>query len=38
MVSIENRSKHMERFAVRSKFMTLEAKYNKYIDNFENIR
>lgn len=38
MVSIEKKQKHLERFAVRSKFMTLEAKYNKYINNFENIR
>jgi 2-phosphoglycerate kinase len=26
------------RFAVRSKYMTLEAKYNKYIESIENIR
>ena len=38
MVIIKNESKHKERFAVRSKHMTLDPMYNKYIDNFIYIR
>jgi 2-phosphoglycerate kinase len=38
IVYISKAEKHKERFAVRSKLMTLDAKYNKYVENFENIR
>jgi 2-phosphoglycerate kinase len=38
MVYISKAEKHKERFAVRSKLMTLDAKYNKYVEYFENIR
>lgn len=37
-VYISNDQKHKERFAVRSKYMTIDTNYNKYIDNFTNIR
>lgn len=37
-VYIEKAEKHKERFAVRSKLMTLDARFNKYVENFENIR
>ena len=30
-ICITNEKKHRERFAVRSKYMTLEKKFNKYI-------
>jgi len=35
---IKNEKKHKERFAVRSKHMTLDVKFNKYVANFSNIR
>jgi len=38
VVHIKNKEKHKERFAVRSKHMTLEPKYNRYIDCYDNIR
>ena len=38
IVYISKAEKHKERFAVRSKLMTLDAKYNKYVENFDNIR
>lgn len=38
VVHIKNKEKHKERFAVRSKHMTLEPRYNKYISCFNNIR
>lgn len=38
LVYISNDSKHKERFAVRAKYMTLDAKDNKYIKYFGNIR
>jgi len=38
VVHIKNKEKHKERFAVRSKQMTLDPKYNKYVECFENIR
>jgi 2-phosphoglycerate kinase len=38
IVYISKAEKHKERFAVRSKLMTLDAKYNKYVEHFENIR
>lgn len=38
IVYISKAEKHKERFAVRSKLMTLDAKYNKYVEYFENIR
>jgi hypothetical protein len=38
IVYIKNKDKHKERFAVRSKHMTLEPKYNKYVACFDNIR
>jgi len=37
-VYISNSEKHKARFAVRSKKMTLEPKFNKYIENLDNIR
>eukprot|EP01022_Parablepharisma_sp_SALTPOND_P014773 TRINITY_DN2046_c0_g1_i1.p1 TRINITY_DN2046_c0_g1~~TRINITY_DN2046_c0_g1_i1.p1 ORF type:complete len:772 (-),score=81.10 TRINITY_DN2046_c0_g1_i1:11611-13926(-) len=38
VVYIKNKEKHKERFAVRSKQMTLDPRYNKYVECFENIR
>lgn len=38
LIYISNESKHKERFAVRSKYMTLDERFNKYIENFQNIR
>lgn len=38
LIYIDKAEKHKERFAVRSKLMTLDARYNKYIENFESIR
>ena len=38
MIYISNEEKHKERFAVRSKYMTVDAKYNKYVENLQNIR
>ena len=38
IVYISKSEKHKERFAVRSKLMTLEPKFNKYVENFDNIR
>ena len=35
---IKNEKKHKERFAVRSKHMTLDVKFNNYVANFSNIR
>lgn len=35
---ITKESKHKERFAVRSKYMTLDSRNNKYVENFPNIR
>jgi hypothetical protein len=35
---IQNENKHKERFAVRSKYMTLDPGNNKYIENFPRIR
>jgi 2-phosphoglycerate kinase len=37
MIYIKDENKHKERFAVRAKEMTIDPKYNKYIENFENI-
>ena len=37
-IIIDNEKKHMERFAVRSKYMTLVSSLNKYVKNFANIR
>jgi hypothetical protein len=31
-------TKHMERFAIRAKYMTLEPRLNKYVHYFANIR
>lgn len=31
---IKKESKHKERFAVRSKYMTLDSRHNKYVENF----
>jgi hypothetical protein len=31
-------AKHKERFAIRAKYMTLDARVNKYIQYFKNIR
>ena len=38
VITIKNEEKHKERFAVRAKQMTLDPKFNKYIENFSNIR
>jgi 2-phosphoglycerate kinase len=38
LVYIEKAQKHKERFAVRSRLMTLDARYNKYVEHFEYIR
>ena len=38
IISIRNDQKHKERFAIRSKHMTIEKKLNKYVANFANIR
>ena len=38
IVYISKAEKHKERFAVRSKLMTLDPKYNKYVENFDRIR
>jgi 2-phosphoglycerate kinase len=38
LIYIDKAEKHKERFAVRSRQMTLDAKYNKYVENFEHIR
>ncbi|XP_029123000.1 P-loop NTPase domain-containing protein LPA1 isoform X2 [Elaeis guineensis] len=38
MICIANEDKHMERFAIRSKYMTLDPEKNKYVKYFQNIR
>ncbi|KAL4560886.1 hypothetical protein LXL04_033042 [Taraxacum kok-saghyz] len=38
MIYITNEDKHMERFAVRAKYMTLDPAKNKYIKYIKNIR
>jgi 2-phosphoglycerate kinase len=38
IVIIRSDSKHRERFAVRSKYMTVDPKQNKYVENFSSIR
>lgn len=38
IVCIKNKNKHRERFAVRSKQMTLDPRLNRYIAHFSNIR
>lgn len=38
MVYITNEDKHMERFAVRAKYMTLDPSKNKYVKYIRNIR
>ena len=38
VIYIGNEEKHKERFAVRSKYMTLDSKFNKYVNNISNIR
>mmetsp|Transcript_33915 Transcript_33915/g.59125 ORF Transcript_33915/g.59125 Transcript_33915/m.59125 type:complete len:556 (-) Transcript_33915:163-1830(-) len=38
LVCIKNKNKHRERFAVRSKQMTLDPRVNRYIAHFRNIR
>ena len=38
VICIKNEEKHKERFAVRSKQMTIDPKYNKYIKHFKSIR
>ncbi|CAM0954526.1 unnamed protein product [Alopecurus aequalis] len=38
MVYISNEDKHMERFAVRAKYMTLDPTKNKYVKYINNIR
>lgn len=38
VVCIQNEEKHKERFAVRTKHMTIDPRYNKYIKHVKNIR
>lgn len=38
MIYITNEDKHMERFAVRAKYMTLDPAKNKYVKYIRNIR
>lgn len=38
IVLIKSKKKHMERFSVRSKYMTLDPTINKYVASFPNIR
>lgn len=38
MIYISNEEKHMERFAVRAKYMTLDPSKNKYVKYIRNIR
>lgn len=38
LVYIKNERKHVERMAVRAKYMTLDPKKNKYVENMHNIR
>ncbi|KAJ0908841.1 putative P-loop containing nucleoside triphosphate hydrolase [Helianthus annuus] len=38
MIYIANEDKHMERFAVRAKYMTLDPAKNKYVKYIKNIR
>ena len=38
MIYIANEDKHLERFAVRSKYMTLDPARNKYVKYIKNIR
>lgn len=38
VVCIKNEEKHKERFAVRTKHMTIDPRYNKYIKHVKNIR
>jgi 2-phosphoglycerate kinase len=38
LIYIDKEEKHKERFAIRAKQMTLDAKYNKYVQNLGSIR
>ena len=38
MIYISNEDKHLERFAVRAKYMTLDPAKNKYVKYIRNIR
>lgn len=38
VVCIKNEEKHKERFAVRTKHMTIDPNFNKYIKNVKSIR
>jgi 2-phosphoglycerate kinase len=38
LLYISNETKHMERFAIRSKYMTLEPRANRYAHHFSSIR
>lgn len=38
IIYISNDHKHAERFAIRSKYNTLDALHNRYIESFDNIR
>ena len=38
VVCIKNKEKHMERFAVRTKHMTIDPNFNKYVKNVGSIR
>lgn len=37
-IFVRSQTKHKERFAIRAKYMTLDANVNTYIKHFENIR
>ena len=38
VICIKNEDKHKERFAVRTKHMTIDPNFNKYIKNYKSIR
>lgn len=38
LLHISNQSKHIERLAIRAKYMTLEPRKNRYVKHFRNIR
>lgn len=38
VICIKNEEKHKERFAVRTKHMTIDPRFNKYIKNVKSIR
>jgi len=38
LIFISNEVKHRERFAIRTKYMTLDPQHNRYVSSFHNIR